>query len=136
MKVRVAMEGQDHDATSIVVIVDLGNVHDCLKRLLPLVEARRFRVRAYADLQYNGFGVNPPHEAGLFSVFQATSPHKNAADTKLIWDVALLCKASESPLRIIVATKDNGFRHLQELAQGAGHSLSFAQDWRSLQALL
>jgi hypothetical protein len=62
MKVRVAMEGQDHDATSIVVIVDLGNVHDCLKRLLPLVEARRFRVRAYADLQYNGIGVNPPHD--------------------------------------------------------------------------
>jgi hypothetical protein len=43
------MEGQDHDAASIIVIVDLGNC--CLKRLLPLVEARRFRVRAYADLQ-------------------------------------------------------------------------------------
>jgi len=79
-------------------------------------------------LQYKGFGVNSPHEAGLCSVFQVTSPHNNAADTKLIWDVALLCTEPPSPLRIIVATK--------ELAESAGHSLSFAQDWRTLEALL
>jgi hypothetical protein len=130
------MDFDDCDGASIVVIVDLGNVHDCLQCLLPLVEARRLRVRAYADLQYNGFGVNPPLEAHLCSVFRAASPHKNAADTKLIWDVALLCALSPGPLRLLVATKDNGFRHLQELAESAGHELAFAQDWPSLQKLL
>jgi hypothetical protein len=130
------MDLDDCDGASTVVIVDLGNVHDCLQRVLPLAEARRLRVRAYADLQYNGFGVNPPLQAQLCSVFRAASPHKNAADTKLIWDVALLCALSPGPLRLLVATKDNGFRHLQELAESAGHALIFAQDWPSLEALL
>ena len=48
------------DCHDVVVVVDLGNVHDCLQKLAPLAEAGEVQVRAYADLQYNGYGVNPP----------------------------------------------------------------------------
>jgi hypothetical protein len=124
------------DSKDVVVVVDLGNVHDCLQKIAPLAEAGELQVRAYADLQYNGFGVNPPFESPGCTVFKAASPHKNAADTKIIWDVSQLCSVSPRPLRILVVTKDNGFRHLRELAEHAGHSLSFAQDWTTLRALL
>lgn len=119
-----------------VVIVDLGNVHDCLAPLAPLAAAGRLQVFAYADLQYNGPGVNPPLEVEGLYVFRAESPQKNAADTQLIWDVAQFCARAHEPLAFFVATRDNGFRHLQQLAEDAGHTLSFAQGWPSLQALL
>ena len=130
----------------IVVMVDLGNVHDCLQQLLPLAAAGEIELRAYADLMFNGFGVSPPLASPGCTVFKSASPQKNAADTQLIWDCAQLCTAAEKPLQILVATKDNGFRHLKELAEGAGaaallapparHQLYFAHDWATLQALL
>jgi len=124
------------DNQDVVVIVDLGNVHDCLQKLGPLAEAGKLKVRAYADLQYNGFGITPPFEAPGCVVFKAASPHKNAADTQMIWDVSRLCSLSPTHMHLLVVTKDNGFRHLRELAEESGHSLSFAQDWPSLRSLL
>jgi hypothetical protein len=118
------------------VFVDLGNVHDCLQRLLPLAEAGELQVQAFADLAFNGFGVNPPLCASGCKVVRATSPDKNAADVQLVWNAALLCAAATSPLRLFVVTRDHGFRHLQTLAEAAGHHLRFAQDWASLRALL
>jgi len=123
-------------APDLVVLVDLGNVHDCLQKMLPLASAGELRLLAYADLQYNGFGVNPPLAARGCTVFRAESPQKNAADTQLVWDCAQLCSRAQRPLRLLVATKDNGFRHLKALAEAAGHRLDFAQDWASLRALL
>ena len=120
----------------VVVVVDLGNVHDCLQKIAPLAEAGQLQVLAYADLQYNGVGINPPFEVAGCTVFKATSPHKNAADTKMIWDIAQLCASSERPRRLLVTTKDNGFRYLRDLVEGSGHALSFAHDWASLRALL
>jgi hypothetical protein len=124
------------DRQDVIVVVDLGNVHDCLQKLAPLAEAGELQVRAYADLQYNGYGVNPPFESPGCVVFRAATPHKNAADTKIIWDISRLCSLALQPLRILVVTKDNGFRHLRELAEESGHSLTFAQDWPSLRSLL
>ena len=114
-----------------IVIVDLGNVHDCLQKLLPLADAGGVQVTAYADLHYSGFGVRPPLENRNCRVIRSLSSHKNAADTKLVWDVACLCSDNPSPLRIYIITKDNGFRHLQELARELGHSVAFAEDWDS-----
>ena len=119
-----------------VVFVDLGNVHDCLLRLVPLAEAGEIQVRAYADLQYNGPGVRPPLRAPGCAGYRADSAQRNAADTQLIWDVSKLCATAPGPLRLLVATKDNGFRHLQGLVTASGHDLAFAQDWVSLSALL
>ena len=119
----------------VIVLVDLGNVHDCLQRLGPLAESGRVTVRAYADLCFNGFGISPPVCCDNVTVFKASSPDKNSADVQLIWDVAQLCQA-DTALRLVVATKDLGFRHLQALAAEAGHELTFVQDWGGLQATL
>lgn len=116
-----------------LVIVDLGNVHDCLQRLAPLAEAECVEVWAYADLHYNGFGIQPPLRSKGVRVEQARVTHKNAADTKLIWDLALFCKSS-APRTIFIATKDNGFRHLQELAEQLGHRVVFCENWASFKA--
>jgi hypothetical protein len=118
------------------VFVDLGNVHDCLQRLVPLAEAGELRVQAFADLAFNGYGVNPELRASGCEVLRATSADKNAADVQLVWNAALLCASARAPLHIFVVTRDHGFRHLQALAGAAGHHLRFAQDWPSLRALL
>lgn len=118
-----------------IVIVDLGNVHDCLKKLLPLADAGVVQVKAYADLHYNGFGVRPPLDNRNCRVIRSLTSHKNAADTKLVWDVACLCSDNPSPLQIYIITKDNGFRHLQELARELGHSVAFAEDWDSFKRI-
>ena len=117
-----------------LIIVDLGNVHDCLQRLIPLAEAGVVDVWAYADLHYNGFGVQPPLASHKVRLHQARVAHKNAADTRLIWDVALFCKetVTEKKKNIFIVTKDNGFRHLQELVTEKGHKVAFCENWTSL----
>jgi hypothetical protein len=118
-----------------LVIVDLGNVHDCLQKLVPLADAGCVDVRAYADLHYNGFGVQPPLASLSVRVEQARVSHKNAADTRLVWDLALLCADGAAGKRtIFIATKDNGFRHLQELAAELGHRVFFCENWGSFKA--
>lgn len=119
-----------------LVLVDLGNVHDCLKRLIPLADAGDLSVVAYADLAFNGFGVNPPVESANCVVKRATSADKNAADVELAWDVAQRCLTASEPMDFVVATRDHGFRHLQSLAARSGHTLRFVQDWPSLRGLL
>jgi hypothetical protein len=55
-------------------------------------------------------------------VLRATSADKNAADVQLVWNAALLCASARAPLRILVVTRDHGFRHLQALAGAIGMS--------------
>ena len=126
-----APAAREPSAQRPLVIVDLGNVHDCLQKLVPLAEAGCMDVWAYADLHYNGFGVQPPLTSSAVRVEQARVTHKNAADTKLIWDVALACTQAAPQKTIFVVTKDNGFRHLQELAAEHGHRIVFCESWGS-----
>lgn len=118
-----------------LVVVDLGNVHDCLQKLVPLAESGCVDVWAYADLHYNGFGVQPPLASGAVRVMQARVTHKNAADTKLVWDLARLCCEDTAVKRtVFIVTKDNGFRHLQELAAELGHLFIFSENWETFKA--
>jgi hypothetical protein len=117
-----------------LVVVDLGNTHDCLKELLPYARVGQIEVRAFADLAYNGFGVNPPltDAPGVF-VQRATTAEKNAADVDMIWDLAeLLGHGGSQRYFIAVATKDQGFRRLKALAEARGHQLEFATGWAEL----
>lgn len=111
-----------------LVIVDLGNMH-CLDKLVPLAAADLVEVWAYADQAFAGYGVRPS-VAGARNVTlkQADSPHRNAADVQLIWDVARLAQKRS----ILVASKDLGFRHLEQLARDAGHELEFFTTWEDL----
>ena len=114
-----------------LILVDLGNVHDVLQKLERLARQGDVKVWAFADLAFNGFGVNPaPHPS--ITVEQAKRPHRNAADIRLIWRVAQLVLTSTTPQTFYVVTKDQGFRTLEDMAGAAGHKLSFAKDWEQL----
>jgi hypothetical protein len=116
-----------------LVVVDLGNTHDCLRELLPYARAGAIEVRAYADLAYNGFGVTPAlTDVPGVSVQQATTAEKNAADVDMIWDLAELLGPGEPKYFVAVATKDQGFRRLKALAEARGHRLEFATGWSEL----
>jgi len=123
----------------VVALVDLGNTHDCLQRLVPLAEAGVVLVRAYADCSFSGYGVRPPLIASNCVVVQADGADRNAADVELIWDVVRLCTASAPDERyiFIVATKDQGFRHLKRCVESSGcHVLNFVANWPALEAAL
>jgi hypothetical protein len=119
-------------------VVDLGNVHDCLRPLLPHAAAGLLTVAAYADMAYNGFGVCPPVAGRNVSVFQADTSDKNSADVQMIFDIALLSsdrrtRRPDEPLHIIVASKDLGFRSLQRLVERHdAHRLTFVTNWSAL----
>lgn len=118
----------------IHVVVDLGNVHDCLKPLLSYAQKGCLTVAAYADLAFTGFGVVPPLRVENVAVFQADTPDKNSADVQIIWDLSRLTQQREGePLDIFVASKDLGFRRLERLVNaGCGHTLTFTTGWRDL----
>jgi hypothetical protein len=126
-------------STSLVVVLDLGNVHDCLERLLPYSRAGLLTVHAFADLGSRCFGIVPSvaHEPGC-TVYQATTPNRNEADVNLIWKIAEWCcsVSRDTPLNIIVVTKDQGFRGIEELAAKAGHKLVFCDGWDTLRAFV
>lgn len=127
---------KDSNEPRRVVVVDLGNTHDCLKELLPYARAGDIDVRAYADLAFNGYGVNPPLVEPGVTVCRANTADKNAADVDMIWDIAQLL-GTAAPSRpqqyfVIVATKDQGFRRLKSLAEKSGNRLEFAASWADL----
>ncbi len=118
-----------------LVLVDLGNVHDCLRELVPLCHAGAVTVRAYADLAYAGHGVAPPLDVPGLSVHQAPTADRNAADVELVWDLSRITAAADARderLRVLVATKDQGFRRLESLARSAGHELTIVTSWPEL----
>jgi len=116
-----------------LVVVDLGNTHDCLQELLPYAREGHLEVMAYADLAFNGFGVKPPlSDAPGVTVKQATTADKNAADVDMIWDLATLLNQNDPKYFVVVATKDLSFRRLKALAENHGHRLEFVTGWREL----
>lgn len=126
---------QNTRAQRRLVVVDLGNTHDCLRELLPYAATGSIEVRAYADLAYNGFGVSPPlTDAPGVCVKQATTADKNAADVDMIWDLAgMLSQGDDGPCYfVVVATKDQGFRRLKALVDSRGHRLEFVTGWGEL----
>jgi len=117
-----------------VVFVDLGCCHDCLENLVPYATSdNNLQVYAFADVAFNGYGVNPVPPPPI-SVCQAQTRDSNAADIELIWKAAeLIFKAPRgTTFKFIVATKDQGFTSLQTIVQRHGHSLEFVKDWNEL----
>lgn len=117
-----------------IVLVDLGNVHDCLKSLIPYAQQGSLEVYAFADFAFQGFGVNPPLlPCERLHLIQAKTADRNAADLELIWTVARYCfEAEPGSCRFFVATKDAGFQSLAAKAEQYGHSLTFVTSWASL----
>ena len=125
-------------AMSVLVIVDLGNCHDCLHHLVEYARKGILQVRAYADLTFSGYGVNPPITSPNVAVFQSTTPDKNSADVQIIWDTCLFVQKFQAEnkdklLEIFVATKDLGFQRLRYIVEeDYGYRLHFVKNWETL----
>lgn len=101
----------------ILVVVDLGNVHDALQPLHTMVEDGLVdEVWAFADKAFNGVGVNPPPQLQEIKVHIAPDRHRNSADTLLIWKLKEFVDLPASKgAKVIVITKDQGFLTLKTL---------------------
>ena len=115
-----------------IVVIDLGNCH-FLREVEPYGGGGNIMIWAYADAFYNGYGVNPPCVKDGVCVVRCNERSKNAADVRMVWDLAQYVQSCVEPTRIILATKDNGFQNLKNLVeQSAVHSLTFVKDLQEL----
>jgi hypothetical protein len=135
----VAASGAAADDEPLVyVLIDGGNVHDCLANLIPYAERDAISVRFYADLAFNGFGINPPIKCKNVSIFHAKTPDKNSADVSIIWELSryvleMSVKEPTRSLQIYVATRDLQFQSLKALVEeNTLHSLTFCTNWEGL----
>jgi hypothetical protein len=124
-----------------LAVVDLGNVHDTLRELVPYARSGLVQIEAFADRAYNGFGVKPLLDdvPGL-RVHRAQGTDRNAADIELVW---FLCEtlpdatiALEHSRHVVVATKDQGFQSLRDLVQRRGHRLTFVTQWSEMREFI
>ena len=122
----------------VVVLIDGGNVHKTLQRVLPYAEQCAMDVRFYADLAFNGYGINPKVNCKNVTIFHAKTPDKNSADVALIWDVCRLVDrlAREQPSRELQAfcvTLDLQFQSLKTLVEANPlHKFTFCTGWEAL----
>lgn len=115
----------------LIILIDLGNTHDCLKNLVPYTAQPNIDIYAFADRAFNGYGVNP-HAPSPITVFQATTPDKNAADLELIYICLKLILTTPFTYHFVVASKDQGFHSLQNIVERHGHKLHFVTNWEQL----
>ncbi len=129
----------DNDDERIMIIVDLGNCHDVLKNINNLVDNKTIYAKAYADRAFNGYGIKPVPDNPLIEVYKAMSDHKNAADTRMIWDLAVLFHDSKGiNWTVYVCSKDSGFCELKTLFESNGeHTLKFIRGgWEELEVII
>jgi len=119
----------------LVIFIDLGCTHDCLKNLVPY--AREIpHIYAFADLAFNGWGVNPPAPEPIH-VYQSQTSDSNSADLELIWTAAkLILSHPQKKYHFIVATKDMGFRSLKTIVEREGHRLDFVTKWEDMRVFI
>jgi hypothetical protein len=118
-----------------IVMVDLGNVHDTLDKLCRYADQGIVKVYAFADMAFNGYGINPRPPTSI-EVFQSDSPDKNAADIEMIAKCVELSLNSPDPLDFYIVTKDQGFRRLSNVVKRQGHSMTFVTNWEGLRMFI
>ena len=122
----------------VIVYIDAGNIHTVLQNVIPYAEQDVMEVRFYADLAFNGFGLNPKVECKNVTIFHAKTADKNSADVALIWDVCRLVDRlhREQPTRELQAycvTLDLQFQSLKSLVEeNPLHKLTFCTTWEAL----
>ena len=120
----------ESDNDHMKLYVDLGNVHDCLKPLCHY----DYPVKAFADSEFNGFGVNPVPDKAHIRVTKATSKHKNAADLELMWELFTDSVNEKMPTTYVVVTKDKGLFPLADIVprKNPNVTLEIVSGWDEL----
>lgn len=121
-----------------VVMVDLGNVHDTLPNIEKYARQGLVRVYAFADLAFNGYGINPRCDPSIF-LFQSTTPDKNAADIEMVWkcaEISLMENPRNHSLQFYIVTRDQGFRTLGDILRRQGHEVEFVRGWDDLKMFI
>lgn len=132
-----------------VVLIDLGNSPQCLKEVEPYAQAGEVLVYALCDFAYMGYGMNGGFGVSNTSVIKIAQQKKGAVSTFLMWlcfriinrcsdpilgiSLASISKLStEKPIKILVASKDQGFPFLEDIIMDTGNILKFHRDWNTL----
>ena len=120
-----------------LVIVDLGNVHDCLEPL-ERYHSRDFTVQGFAAKDFNGYGINP---AGKAPVVHSRLGMKGENDVAILWWTCsyLLDPARRGePIRVILATKGRTLLSMKQYVEEAipGSTFESVADWQQLQNVL
>lgn len=127
-----------------IIFVDLGNIHDILPQLDPYADSDNNLVFAFADLNYNGYGIRPLPSNPSITVYHSQDAHKNAADIKMVWTAAEIVinfdsqQLNNRKLRFFIFTKDNGFRTLKSILQlySCVDSVEFVQRWDQIRSFI
>ena len=129
-----------------LVVIDLGNVHDCLLHChkLLLSGETNLWVWAYADKAFNGYGVNKNtleigkklEEDFRYKMCVATGNGKQGADIDIVIDLTTKLnqeKNFQKTKRIILATKDKGLAYFRIRAkQRWGVEVIIVRDWEEM----
>lgn len=139
IKKSVESEPSPEPQEVMIIFTDLGNCHHILQHLVPYAQQSlsELRVFAFADLAFNGFGVNPPAPAPI-QMYHSKTSDTNSADLEMIWKAAELVLDNPEGLKyhFVVATLDQGFRSLQNIVERYGHRLDFVTNWNDLRTFV
>lgn len=131
--IREIDESSDKKQEKLVVMIDLGNIHDCLKMCEGYTNQFIIdETYAFADYHYNGYGVGEKVKTNRVYVQQAQYACKNAAETLLIWKVFNLIWKNDCMYNFVIVTKDEGFRYLEQIVKENGHKITFVKNKEDL----
>lgn len=120
-----------------LVIVDLGNVHDCLEPLEQYLR-RDFTVQGFAAKDFNGYGVNPIGKAPVVHSKQGLKGENDVAI--LWWTCSYMLQAAKKgePIRVILATKGRTLLSMKRYIEEAipGSTFESVTDWKQLKDAL
>lgn len=122
--------------TYMIVVIDLGNVHDCLEKCVKYkAHDMIHRVIAVADSGFQGYGVKPKVEGDGIVVHRIQQSGKGNGEVELIWRIQEEC-AENNPdhrrIHFLLATRSEGLGYLSHLVSEYGHVLHFVKNANEL----
>jgi len=112
------------------IIIDLGNVHDCLQKL----ELYEGRVIAICNGAYLGYGVGEKCKNKNIEVIKYESLDGNTVMSEIFYKVSHLLTSIADD--IIVASQSKFFTYLPEIAERHGKNITVVRDWDKLKTLI
>jgi|SRR5579872_2437649 len=114
-----------------IILIDLGNIHHILPLFEPYANTGTVRVYAFADVAYNGYGVNPSPKNKAITVIRSKGTHRNEADLNLIWKIFTIVTENKTRMKVFIFTKDLGFQSLPSILYTYDHVLEtkFVKEW-------